>query len=83
MVAGQTLKPGGSAIALSRTLISIAVGGTVAITGTSSQLLAPIAPITTTTDVPVLAFGGSTYTADAASAFVIKLRCKVQRCPLI
>ena len=39
-----------------------------AIIGTSSQVLAPIA---TTTEIPVLTFGGSTYIVDTASAFVI------------
>ena len=39
-----------------------------AIIRTSDQVLAPIA---TTTEIPVLTFGGSTYIVDAASAFVI------------
>ncbi|KAK3178581.1 hypothetical protein OEA41_000718 [Lepraria neglecta] len=66
--AGQTLKPGGSAITVSHTPVSIAAGGTVAIIGRSSQLLALIA---TTTEIPVLTFCGSTYIVDATSAFVI------------
>ena len=66
--AGQNLRPGGSGITVFHTPISIAAGGTVAIIGTSDQVLAPFA---TTTEIPVLTFGGSTYIVDAASAFVI------------
>ena len=66
-IEGQTLIPG-SSIIVSGTQISLAVGGTLAAVGTSIQLLNPAEP---TAKVPLLTFEGTTYTADAPSAFII------------
>lgn len=64
IIAGQTLSRGG-AVTVSHTRISLAIGGTTAIVGTSTQALVPIP------QVLMLKFGGSLYTADASSAFSI------------
>ena len=67
VVAGQTLTPGG-AITVSGTPISEAPGGSYAIVGGSTQSLITPAP---TQGPALLTFGGSTYTADANSQFVV------------
>ncbi|KAK3168751.1 hypothetical protein OEA41_005199 [Lepraria neglecta] len=67
IVAGQTLTPGG-AITVSNTPISLAIGGAMAVVGTSTQLLATPPP---PTEAPILTFGGTAYIADASSAFSI------------
>ena len=66
-IEGQTLTPGGSII-VSGTQISLEDGGTFAAVGTSIQLLTPAEPAT---KVSMLKFEGTTYTADASSAFSI------------
>ncbi len=66
VVAGQTLSPG-EVITVSNTPISLAAGGSVAVIAGQTQPLNPAGP----TESPVLTFAGSSYTADAASAFVI------------
>ena len=66
-IEGQTLTPGGS-ITVSGTQISLANGGAFAAVGTSIQLLTPAEP---TTKASILTFKGTTYTADASSAFII------------
>lgn len=75
VVAGSTVKPGGPAIVHSGTTISLAPGGAAAVVGTSTQMLIGATPIqaapTPVQAVPALTFGGSTYSADQASRFVI------------
>lgn len=75
VIAGQTLAPGGT-ITASNTPIALPLGSSdIAVIGTSTETLAtassssPSAPLTA--EAPVLTFDGSTYTADAASDFVI------------
>ena len=63
----QTLKPGGPAITVSNTVISLAPGASAVIIGTSSIPLAVPAPATA---LPVLAYSGAAITANAASDFV-------------
>lgn len=67
VIQGQTLIPGASAILISNTPISLAPGASVAVVAGQTQSLFPAGP----TAKPVLTVGGSTYTANAASAFVI------------
>ena len=67
VVAGQTLSPGG-AITVSGTPISEAAGGAFAVVGGSTQSLITPAP---SQGPALLTFGGSTYTANAASHFVV------------
>ena len=69
-IQGQTLTPGGSII-VSGTQISLAVGGNFAAIGTSIQLLTPAE---STTKASVLTFEGTTYIADASSAFAIDVQ---------
>ena len=64
----QAQTPGG-AITVSGTPISVAEGGSVAVVGTSTQLLIH-GPMVT--QEPVFTFDGSTYTADASSEFTIE-----------
>ena len=66
-IGSQVLTPGG-AVTISNTPISLVPGGTIAVVGTSSQLLAPM---TMPTETPVLTFNGMTYAADVSSAFTI------------
>ncbi|KAK3171682.1 hypothetical protein OEA41_003766 [Lepraria neglecta] len=68
IIAGQTVAPGAE-ITVSGTPISLASGGTVAVIGTSTQSLGSASAIIT--DVPVLTFDGSTFTADASNDFII------------
>lgn len=63
IIAGQTLSQGG-AITVSRTRISLAIGGAAATVGTSIQVLLPIP------QVLVLTFGGSLHTADTFFCFL-------------
>ena len=67
VVAGQTLTPGG-AITVSGTPISEAAGGSYAVVGGSTQSLITPAP---SQGPALLTLGGTTYTANAASQFVI------------
>ena len=66
-IKGQTLTPGG-AIAISGTTISLATDGSSAIIAGQTQSLLPAS----LTARPVITFAGSTYTANAASAFAIE-----------
>ncbi len=68
-IAGQILGPGGT-ITASGTTISMPQGTDFAVVGTSTQFLAAASAILTE-EAPVLTWDGSTYTADAASDFVI------------
>ncbi|KAL8784852.1 MAG: hypothetical protein Q9195_008869 [Heterodermia aff. obscurata] len=65
VIAGQTLTPGG-VITVSGTPISLDSGASIAIIGSSTETLAPA-----TKAVEKITFGGSTYTADAASDFIV------------
>lgn len=67
VVAGQTLTPGGQ-ITVASTPISLHPSADVAVVGGSTQVLTTPAP---SPDPAVLTFAGSTYTADAASQFVV------------
>ena len=67
VIQGQTLAPGSSAITISGTPISLAPGASLAVVAGQTQSLFP----PTITSRPVLTLGDSTYTANAASAFVI------------
>ena len=67
VIADQTLPPGGQII-VSNTQISLAPSANLAVIGTSTQLLTTPAPVS---NPAVLTFDGSTYTANAASQFVI------------
>lgn len=67
VVAGQTIVPGASAVMVSSTPISLAPGAKVAVVAGQTQTLTPASIAAE----PVLTFQGSTYTANAASAFVI------------
>ncbi|KAL9065260.1 MAG: hypothetical protein Q9161_008339 [Pseudevernia consocians] len=69
VIAGQTLAPGGT-ITASGTPIYLPQGTSLAVIGTSTQFLA-IASAILTAEAPVLTWDVSTYTADAASDFVI------------
>ena len=64
IIAGQTLTPGG-AITISGTPISLDSSATIAIIGTSTETLA------SEQGTKAITFGGSTYTADAASDFIL------------
>lgn len=65
VIAGQTLTPGGSAIAVSGTIISLAPSGTQLVIGTSTI---PFSPSRT---LPVLTIASQTYTANADGVYVI------------
>jgi len=67
IIDGQTLRPG-SAITVSGTPIPLPPGATVAIIGTSSQVLDPSLY---TPALPIVTLQGSTYTANSSSAFHI------------
>ena len=66
-ISSQVLTPR-APVTISNTPISLVPGGTIAVVGTSSQLLAPM---TTPTETPVLTFNGMTYAAEVSSAFTI------------
>ena len=66
VVNGQTLKPGG-AITVDGTAVSYAADGADVVIGSSTQLF-----VVPTGHEPTITFEGSTYTADAASDFVIR-----------
>lgn len=69
-IAGQILTPGGT-IQVANTLISLAATPTIAVINHSTQNLATAPVAATTTDVPVLTFDGTAYTANPSSAFII------------
>ncbi|KAL8951259.1 MAG: hypothetical protein Q9222_002761 [Ikaeria aurantiellina] len=68
---GQTLTKGG-AITVSGSVVSLPTGGSIAIVDGATQTLAH-APVTAVADTnqPVLTLGGSTYTMDRSSGFVL------------
>lgn len=67
VIQGQTLIPGSPAITVSSTPISLALGANVAVIAGQTQSLYPAS----FTAKPVITVGGSTHTANAASAFDI------------
>ena len=82
ILAGSTLKPGGTPVVASGTTVSLAPGGAAAVVGTKMQVLGGLTPAQGSSNtgqkapnpvpaVPVLTFEGSTYTANAASRFVV------------
>ena len=73
LIEGQTLAPGSLAITLSGTPISLAAGASQAIVGGSTVAIYPagITPAPGAGNVPVLTFGGSTYSANSLGQFVV------------
>ncbi|KAF6221593.1 hypothetical protein HO133_001559 [Letharia lupina] len=67
-IQGQTLIPGSPAISIASTPISLAPGASVAVIAGQTQSLSAAGP----TAGSAITFAGSTYTANAASAFVIE-----------
>lgn len=67
VIDGETLTPGGQIVA-GGTTVSLAPGASVAVVGGSTQSLGLTLPTPTAGTV---VFGGSTYTANAASQYVI------------
>lgn len=67
VVAGQTLTPGGQ-IMVASTPVSLQPSANVAVVGGSTQVLTTATP---TPNPAVLKFAGSTYTANAASQFLV------------
>ena len=73
VIEGQTLAPGGTAITLSGTPISLTAGASQAIVGGSAVAIYPagITPAPGARPVPTLTFAGSTYSANSVGQFVI------------
>ena len=82
ILAGSTLKPGGTPVIASGITVSLVPGGAAALVGTHTQVLGGLTPAQGSSNTaqkvpnpvpaaPVLTFEGSTYTADAASQFVV------------
>ena len=82
ILAGSTLKPGGTPVVASGTTVYLAPGGAAAVVGTQTQVLGSLTPAQGSSNAvqkapnlvsaaPVLTFEGSTYTANAASRFVV------------
>ena len=67
IVGGWTVTPGAPAITVSGTPISLAPSASLAVVGTSTQILGQQA----VAEAPILSFDGSTYAAGSSSAFVI------------
>ena len=70
VVAGQTLSPGGSAITVSGTRLSLASGAQTLVVGTSTSLLHPQI-LALTTAPPILTLGNSPITANSASNYIL------------
>ena len=68
VIGGETLTRGGT-VKVDETQLSLDQAGTGVVIGTSTQLLA--FPSITTAAEPILTFGGSTYTADSSSDFIL------------
>ena len=82
VLAGSTLRAGGSPVVVSGTTVSLVPGGAAAVVGTHTQVLGGLTPAQGSPKMvenvpypvsatPVLTFEGSTYTANAASQFVV------------
>ncbi|KAL8651693.1 MAG: hypothetical protein Q9226_004594 [Calogaya cf. arnoldii] len=70
VIAGQTIIPGGSAITVDGSFISIAPAATVLVVEGSTQALTP-SPVLATMLPPLITFGGQTLRANAASDYVL------------
>ncbi|KAL8690363.1 MAG: hypothetical protein Q9218_004173 [Villophora microphyllina] len=70
VIAGQTLHPGGSAITLSGTVISLAPSATALVIGGSTEALTPSSMLATTV-APLITLGSQVLHANADSAYVI------------
>ncbi|KAK4575051.1 hypothetical protein LTR86_000903 [Recurvomyces mirabilis] len=68
MIAGQTLQPGGPAITLSATPISLATSATELVVGSSTI---PLSPPPARTTVPDITLGSSVLTPDSDSVYVL------------
>ena len=79
VIAGQTLVPGGPAVTVSSTPISLAHGASVAVVGGTTQSLYAATP----TNNPELTFAGATYTANSDSAIVIQGQTLIPGSPAI
>ena len=82
VLAGSTLRAGGSPVVVSGTTVSLVPGGAAAVVGTHTQVLGGLTPAQESSNTvqnvpypvpatPVLTFEGSSYTANAASQFVV------------
>ena len=81
LIAGQTLKPGGPAITVSSTPISLAPDASLAVVGGTTQSL--LHPTAVPSPSPVLTFAGSTYTPNSDSAFLIQGQTHLPGTPAI
>lgn len=79
IIAGQTLAPGGPAVTVSNTPISLAPSASIAVVGGTTQSLYPVAP----TAHPAMTFAGSTYTANSDSAILIQGQTLIPGSPAI
>ena len=79
VVAGQTIIPGGPAVTISNTPVSLAYGASVAIVGGTTQSLYPSVP----TAHPETTIAGETYTADSDSAIMIQGQTLIPGSPAI
>ncbi|KAL8950025.1 MAG: hypothetical protein Q9183_007554, partial [Haloplaca sp. 2 TL-2023] len=70
VVAGQTIRPGGSAVTVDGTVISLESSAAAAVIGGSTQLLAP-SPVLATTVAPLITLGPQVLSANADSDYVI------------
>lgn len=68
VISGQTVKPGGPAITVAGTLISLNAAGHTAVIGTSTQSLIALSSFQ---KALALTFAGSIFTANSASQFVV------------
>ena len=82
ILAGSTLKAGGNPVFVSGTTVYLAPGGAAAVVGTYTQVLGSITPAQSSSNqfqnapdhvpaAPILTFGGSAYTANVASQFIV------------
>lgn len=65
----KTLSPGGPAITVSGTPVSLGPAASILVIATSTETLRPNSPITAAQ--PLITIAGSTYTADAAGDYII------------
>jgi hypothetical protein len=83
-VAGtQTLIPGGSAISISGTAISLAPSGTVVVVGGSSTMKIVPTAAYYATGPPAITLAGTTLTANSASQYVVDTQTMIQGGPAI
>ncbi|KAL8710604.1 MAG: hypothetical protein Q9220_004828 [cf. Caloplaca sp. 1 TL-2023] len=70
VISGQTIHPGGSAITVDGTIISLAPSATALIVGGSTQALAP-SSVFATVEAPLITLGSQVLHANEASEYVI------------